>query len=42
MNPHPKVKERLTRGGWECVSVHEGTDPGDAWRSAGHDVAVRA
>jgi hypothetical protein len=42
MSPHPKVTERLTRGGWECVNVHEGTDPGDAWRSAGHDVAVRA
>ena len=42
MSPHPRVKERLTRGGWECVNVHEGTEPGDAWRGAGHDVAVRA
>ncbi len=42
MNPHPKVKERLTGGGWECVDVHEGTEPGEAWRAAGHDVAVRA
>jgi hypothetical protein len=42
MNPHPRVKERLTRGGWECVNVHEGIDPGDAWRAAGHDVVVRA
>jgi hypothetical protein len=40
MSPHPRVIERLTGGGWECVNVHEETDPGDAWRSAGHDVGV--
>jgi hypothetical protein len=40
MSPHPRVIERLTRGGWECVNVHEETDPGDAWRAAGHDVGV--
>ncbi len=40
MSPHPRVTERLTKGGWECVNVHEETDPGDAWRSAGHDVGV--
>jgi hypothetical protein len=40
MSPHPRVLERLTKGGWQCVDVHEETDPGDAWRSAGHDVGV--
>jgi hypothetical protein len=40
--PHPRTKERLTDGGWECVTVHEETEPGDAWRAAGHDVGVRA
>jgi len=42
MRPHPKVTQRLTEGGWECVNVHEETDPGDAWRAAGHDAGVRA
>ncbi|MEO5921405.1 MAG: DUF58 domain-containing protein [Pseudolysinimonas sp.] len=42
MSPHPRVKERLTRGGWECVNVHDETEPGDAWRAAGHDATVRA
>jgi hypothetical protein len=40
MSAHPRVVDRLTKGGWECVNVHEETDPGDAWRSAGHDVGV--
>lgn len=40
MSPHPRVRERLTKGGWDCVNVHEETEPGDAWRSAGHDAGV--
>ena len=40
MSPHPRAIERLTKGGWECVNVHEETDPGEAWRLAGHDVGV--
>jgi hypothetical protein len=42
MNPHPRVRERLERGGWECVNVHEQVSPADAWRAAGHDAGVRA
>lgn len=42
MSPHPRVMERLTNAGWECVNVHEGVAPGDAWRAAGHDAGVRA
>ncbi len=42
MSPHPKVVERLERGGWEIVDVHEDVAPGDAWRAAGHDAGVRA
>ena len=40
MSPHPRAIERLTKGGWQCVNVHEETDPADAWRLAGHDVGV--
>jgi len=42
INPHTKARERLTRGGWECIDVHEWTEPGAAWRAAGHDAGVRA
>ncbi|MCU1416540.1 MAG: hypothetical protein JWP32_714, partial [Schumannella sp.] len=30
----------LTEAGWQCVAVHEWTDPADAWQLAGHHQGV--
>jgi uncharacterized protein (DUF58 family) len=42
LEPRAALRERLGNAGWECVAVHAWTEPGDAWRSAGHHQEVRA
>lgn len=38
----PSAQDRLTEAGWQVVEVHEGVDPGEAWRAAGHHQEVRS
>ncbi|MCU1416383.1 MAG: hypothetical protein JWP32_557 [Schumannella sp.] len=40
LEPRPALRERLTEAGWQCVAVHEWTDPADAWQLAGHHQGV--
>lgn len=42
LEPRTALRERLGNAGWECVTVHSWTDPGEAWRSAGHHQEVPA
>jgi uncharacterized protein (DUF58 family) len=41
LDPRPALEQRLGDAGWQCVSVHEETDPGEAWRLAGHHQEVQ-
>ena len=36
------LRDRLTAAGWQCVTVHDWTEPGDAWQSAGLHTEVPA
>lgn len=40
LNPRQGLRDRLEGAGWEVVAVHEETDPGEAWRAAGHHEEV--
>ncbi|MEO8093568.1 MAG: DUF58 domain-containing protein [Pseudolysinimonas sp.] len=36
LEPRAVLQQRLTNAGWECVTVHDWTEPSDAWSAAGH------
>jgi hypothetical protein len=40
LEPRPALRERLGNAGWECVAVHDWTDPAEAWQLAGHHQGV--
>lgn len=42
LDPRQSLRERLGAAGWEVVTVHDETHPGDAWRDAGHHQEVTA
>ena len=36
LEPRAALRERLSDAGWECVTVHDWTEPAEAWQLAGH------
>jgi len=42
LEPRIVLRNRLTDAGWQCVAVHDVTNPGDAWRAAGLHTEVPA
>jgi uncharacterized protein (DUF58 family) len=42
LDPRAALRERLTEAGWQVVEVHAWTEPGEAWRDAGHHSEARA
>jgi uncharacterized protein (DUF58 family) len=40
LDPRIVLRDRLTNAGWQCVAVHDVTNPGDAWRAAGQHTEV--